>query len=275
MARSAPARCSKVVSMVQPCCVRKGRFSVAKRAGSVQPTRRYANPLLGVEMWRTRYLNDAVSLATSTAVRLPLQKAVFHNPSALFCVRDTLFRWCEVCAPAASVRRYSHAMRIPQRLLPAWFFGGTEACSAERAENRSRAGLREFYRAGSADGYLPGRGLLRVYLQPQAASVPAAVDRRLDALRPALSWAGARAVGPGHSAANRLGSLALRGCGDFLFPGRATLFAAQAVESCRWCDRRGARRLGRGQRPASFLRDRRGSRGPAVRRCRHSFLAGK
>src|SRR6266852_872449 len=127
MARSAPARCSKVVSMVQPCCVRKGRFSVAKRAGSVQPTRRYANPLLGVEMWRTRYLNDAVSLATSTAVRLPLQKAVCHNPSALFCVRNTLScGWCEVCARAASVRRDSHAKRIPQRLLPVSLLGAQQ-----------------------------------------------------------------------------------------------------------------------------------------------------
>jgi len=78
----------------EPICRRVERVASRLLFDVFQPSR--AN--VAKSLPRRRYLLSAIFLATSTPVRLPQQKMMFHNPSALFCVSMTRFAGGARCA---------------------------------------------------------------------------------------------------------------------------------------------------------------------------------
>src|SRR5260370_24194276 len=103
-----------------------GRWANAGIHASAKYVRRRSDGAPGVNVAKSlphrRYLCSAIFLATSTAVRLPQQKSMLHNPSALFCVSMTLF-W-RVARGVRAVRIYAHMeYSILKRLWAAALWG--------------------------------------------------------------------------------------------------------------------------------------------------------
>src|SRR5260370_41632108 len=103
-----------------------GRWSNAGIHASAKYVRRRSDgaPGANVAKWLPHgcYPYSATFLATSTAVRLPQQKSMLHNPSALFCVSMTLF-W-RVGRGVWAVRIYwGLGDRIGKRPWPAALLG--------------------------------------------------------------------------------------------------------------------------------------------------------
>src|SRR5713226_266823 len=231
-----------------------GRWSNAGIHASAKYVRRRSDgaPGANVAKWlpHGRYLCSAIFLATSTAVRLPQQKSMLHNPSALFCVSMTLFAGGATCARRPHT--HAHAARDRKTPLACCIVGQAQAVFRTSCGESTSVGLQQFHSAGPVGGNVAGGGVLCVHLQPEAAGVPATVDGGVDAFCLALLGRGAGAVGARYATADRTGSLAVRGGGAVLSLGRATLLTAQAVEACGRRRRGSARRLGGGQRAASF-----------------------
>ena len=116
---------------------------------------------------------SAVSLATSTAVRLPGENFILHNCTYLVVCyrgRDGRNFFVRHLSGTSVVTRKCRWARFRARCR-SWF---------ERGADRNLATL-QYYRDGLSGGNRAGGRFLRLHSQHQAAGLPAAVDRGVGA----------------------------------------------------------------------------------------------